>query len=86
MRTKKHTDGNNGDGNTLVTASDGQESTVGGVAEEVGGDSLGRGGGINAVQGSGENHGTGRVTDGQNSVGKLTTLDSDMAIMRPLGN
>lgn len=77
---KKHTDSNNGDGNTLVTASDGQESTVGGVAEEVGGDGLGGGGRINTVQGSGEDHGTGWVTDGQNSVGELTTLDSDVAI------
>lgn len=76
----KRTDGNNGDGGTLVASSDSQEPTVRGMAEQLGKDFFGRGGGVDTIKGAGEDNGTGRVSDCDDPVGKLSALDSDVAI------
>lgn len=73
------TDGNNGDGGTLITSSDGQEPTVGGMAEQLRTHSLGRGIGVDTIKGAGQDNGAGGVSDCDDSVGELSTLNSDVA-------
>jgi hypothetical protein len=79
---RKLTNGNNGDGGAFITSSDGQEPTVGGMAEQVRRNTLGRGVGVDAVEGAGQDNGAGGVSDGDDPVSELSTLDSDVAKMR----
>lgn len=50
------------------------------MAEQIGRDRLGRGGGIDTIKGAGEDNGAGGVSDSDDPVGELSTLDSDVAI------
>jgi len=53
-----------------------------GEAKEVGGDRLCGGGGIDAVEGACQDHGTDGITDSNYSVGKLATFNTHMAAER----